>query len=213
MARPPRDAAEPRESRAYSRFVGTMKIVLPVLAALMVILVVAWPQLDGSGERFRIGEARIDLDDTGRQRLVNARYSGIDAADRPYSLSADSVMGLGAGNPDAVALERPKADITLADGSWVALTAEAGVYRRPDKLLVLDGTVGLFHDAGYEFHTASATVDFGRGVAYGFDPVTGQGPFGVITAAGFHVLDKGERIIFTGKARLELEPSAVRTGR
>ena len=38
----------------------------------------------------------------------------------------------------------------------------------------------------------------------------GQGPFGYLKAEGFRITDKGGRILFTGKARLELRPEAAK---
>jgi lipopolysaccharide export system protein LptC len=40
------------------------------------------------------------------------------------------------------------------------------------------------------------------GTAYGQEPIEGQGPFGNIKAQGFRVIDRGERVIFTGKAKM-----------
>jgi lipopolysaccharide export system protein LptC len=43
-----------------------------------------------------------------------------------------------------------------------------------------------------------------QGEASGDKPVTGQGPVGTIRSAGFRILERGKRVIFTGKSRLVL---------
>jgi len=45
-----------------------------------------------------------------------------------------------------------------------------------------------------------------KGSAEGDDPIEGHGPFGTIVAEGFRIENQGEVIVFTGKARLLLEP-------
>ena len=71
---------------------------------------------------------------------------------------------------------KPKGDITLKDGTWLALSAEAGVYRKKDELLDLEGNVNLFHDGGYEIATSRARIDLAKNSAEGDEPVVGQGP-------------------------------------
>ena len=109
-------------------------------------------------------------------------------------------------------LDRPKADITLGDGSWVALTAKDGLYRREDRVLRLRGGVSLFHDSGTEFITETALVDLAGHAAEGDERVRGHGPFGLLESEGFRILERGDRIVFTGKSTLTLFRSDRRTG-
>src|SRR6185312_2078985 len=97
-----------------------------------------------------------------------------------------------------ITLERPKGDLTTASGSWLELSASTGLYQPQPQLLDLFGEVGLYQDKGNEFHSATAHVDMAAGTAEGDDPITGQGPFGNVTAEGFRILDRGDTIIFTG---------------
>ena len=60
----------------------------------------------------------------------------------------------------------------------------------------------MFHDQGYEFQTATARVDLENSTASGDEPIDGQGPFGILKAQGFRVLESGERIFFVGPATL-----------
>jgi lipopolysaccharide export system protein LptC len=203
-----RRPARPRIAarRSYSRFVGMMKVVLPLAAGILVLMVVIWPNLYGEKSGFRLGVARFPVGEGGGQRLVNARFTGVDSDNRPYVITAAAAIQPDAAT-EAVALERPAADISLADGTWIALTADRGRYQRTDKRLELSGTVNLFHDKGYEFNTTEAVIDLDRGTASGSAPIAGQGPFGQLRAAGFQVLERGARVIFTGKAALTLYPA------
>ena len=112
---------------------------------------------------------------------------------------------------DEIELTNPKTDITLEDGSWLALTADRGRYFQSRQILDLFGMVNLFHDSGYEFQSTRAHIDLVAGTAEGDQPITGQGPFGELTAEGFRILDKGRTIHFTGKAKLVIYPRGERS--
>ncbi len=195
--------------KRYSRFVGLMKIVLPSVAAVLVALVVAWPQFQDVREGFRIEIAKLQMPFSGGQHLANARFTGVDKRNRPYTVTADSAVQTDE-RPGVVDLAHPKADITLSNGAWVAASASQGTYTKRDELLRLNGQVDLFHDTGFEMHTPSALVDLKNGTAAGDQPVQGHGPSGALNSAGFRIYDGGKRILFTGKARLILRPDANR---
>lgn len=189
----------------YSRFVATAKRLLPVAAALVIGLVALWPHIHTKDNKFRIGISSLQDGDTGQPTMVNPRYVGTDAENRPFSITADLARNLALGS-NAVDLEMPKADITMADGTWLVLTASSGHFDRMNKTLLLAGNVNLFHDRGYEIRTAKVLVDIGEGAARSTDPVDGQGPFGEMKAEGFQLLDRGATILLTGRAKVVFYP-------
>lgn len=200
------NAQRRRPGAGYSRFVTSMKLVLPIGAGILVMLVVLWPEINNNPSKFQLGVTRIDVDGADGQKLINARYTGTDGENNPYSVTADTLMQ----NPeqeDLVDLKNPKADITISGGSWLAVMAPAGQYRKKDQVLELFGGVNAFHDLGYEFHTEHAILDFRDGSAFGASAVHGQGPFGEIQSEGFRVHENGANIMFTGRARLLLYPN------
>jgi lipopolysaccharide export system protein LptC len=191
--------------QAYTRFVALMKLLLPAVAVGLLLLVAVWPRLQESLDRLRVTFNRIDLGEAGDLRMVNAHYSGIDKLHRPYVVTAD-VARQTPNHSDLVALEGPKADMTLTNGAWLAVTSDTGVYLTQGQQLDMFGAVKLFHDRGYEMTTDTAHVDMPQGTAEGKDPVQGQGVFGDIVSEGFLLTDHGDNITFTGKAKLHLIP-------
>ena len=201
----------PTVSRGYGRFVGVMRILLPTVATALLFLVALWPQLTDQQQRYSITPSKIAAEAAKTLTMVNGVYSGIDERRRPFTLTADAVE-LSNSELSVVELTSPKADLIMEDGTWVAVTANAGTYDRDTKVLKLRGEVNLFHDSGYEFRTDAAVVDMMAGDAYGTDPVEGQGPFGNIKSDGFVIRNRGETIEFTGKADLLLYPGQVQGG-
>lgn len=202
-----------RLATRYSRFVFLMKYLLPVIACILVAMVVMWPEVESVKDTFRLGLSGITGFESGAgQRIAKARYTGRNSQNLPFTITADrAVQPETAGAP--VRLEKPKADITLADGAWLALSAAHGNFDKEHQQLALDGGVDLFHDAGMEFHTPDAIVDIEAGTAHGTNGAKGQGPIGRITGEGFRILDHGKRILFTGRSRLVLHGNGKGSGR
>ncbi len=193
--------------KAYSRFVSLMKVLLPVIALLLIALVVVWPHLKLQDSRFSIGFSALRVGNVEDPAMINPRFQGADKDRQTFAITADIAKNLL--NADkSVELEMPKADISLDDGSWLVVTAKQGIYVRQHETLTLTHSVNMFHDSGYEFRTESADIDLTKGTATGTVPVEGQGPFGNLQAEGFHLVDKGKTIYFTGKSKLTIYPGA-----
>ena len=191
----------PRGGFGRSRFVAAMKYILPGLAMLLLMLVVAWPEFASDDNRFRIPEA-VGPIGTSRPQVLNARVLGVDSKSRPFQITAETSALKNEGGREFYQLEQPKADIVLEDGTWVALTAVDGEYEEETKFLYLVGNVNVFHDAGHEFNTPKARFNLNDRSASGDDPVEGQGPLGTLKSEGFRIFDGGERVLFTGKSQM-----------
>ncbi len=204
-------AVNRHHASTYSRFVNWMKLFLPFLAVLIIIMVAIWPHLKVKNNRFQIEFSSLKMGASEDPSMVNPRYIGTDNNRQTFSVTADLAKNLLQGET-AVVLEMPKADITLKDGSWVVLTAETGTFGRTEKTLDLAGAVNMFHDSGYEFQTTKAHIDLAKGVASGTEPVEGQGPFGILKAEGFRLVQSDRTIHFTGKSKLILYPGLENAG-
>jgi lipopolysaccharide export system protein LptC len=188
---------------AHSVFVSLLKLLLPAVAVGLILLVVVWPQVQQDDSRFRVGVSKLAPEQAENLNMINARFEGVDDQDRPFTVTAD-VATQRQGQPNLIELQLPKADMTMKDGAWVALTARQGLYRRDSKVLELSGEVSLFHDRGFELRTSAARIDLEAGVASGDRPVQGHGPSGRLEAEGFRMGQNGERILFTGNSRMVL---------
>ena len=135
--------------------------------------------------------------------MMRALYVGTDTQNRPFSLTADRAVQ-STSEPGVLDLVRPQGELTLKDGTWIAIKADRGRYNDKTGKLLLLGNANLFHDKGYEFKSDEAHVDVKAGNAWGDLPVTGQGPFGEIFSRGFRLFDSGATIVFNGPAHLDL---------
>jgi lipopolysaccharide export system protein LptC len=205
----PSAALAPRRTGAlHSHVVSLLKFLLPAVALGLIALVLLWPQLNPIETGFRLRPVAVSVDDLENLRMVNPRYVGTDAQNQPYTITADQATQV-SGDSNTTDLIKPKGDITLKRGTWIALSAETGIYRKQEQLLDLEGNVNLFHDAGYEIVTARAHINLDQGTAKGDDPVVGQGPDMELSGQGFRVFDRGERILVTGQSRLVIQPTKM----
>jgi lipopolysaccharide export system protein LptC len=199
-----------RYSAFYSHLVTLLKLVLPSVAVGLVAMILLWPQLNPIDQRFRLKPVSGGIVDLENLRMINPRYTGSDTQNQPYVVTADQALQV-SGDSNVTNLMKPKGDITLKDGTWLALSAETGVYRKKDEMLDLEGSVNLFHDGGYEIVTSQARVDLRKNSAEGAQPVVGQGPDTELHGEGFRVHNGGERVIVTGRSRLVIRsPDAVK---
>lgn len=212
MPQSPRQEAGPRiapqinrRRNAYARFVRLLRVILPTLAAILIGLVVLWPQISPRHDRFRIGFADLEVSDDGLS-MIRPRYVGTDEQSRPFSISASSVRNL-VPDGETMLLDEPEAEITLQDGSWVTVTADTGVYDVDENALTLSGAVRLYHDEGYSLETTKAYVDLAQSVITGDEAVSGHGPSGFLEGTGFRVGDNGLTIDVRGPARMIINPS------
>ena len=192
--------------RRYSRFVGAMKVALPVTALSLIAAVVAWPGGDSSRPgALPISFANIKIDPTGLA-MKSPRFVGVDTQGQAYTVTADEAVQDKA-EAERVDLTNPEAEITLKDRGWFHLQSETGVIHPKTNTIELYGDVSLFSSEGWEAHGSAVTANMEEGTARSDQPVTGQGPAGTLSADRFEAWDSGHNLRFLGNVRMTVMPS------
>ena len=192
-----------RKLAARRRTVLWTKRLLPVFALLLLGSVAMWPEIRDMFDRtrfpFKHGGFSADMK---AGRLLNMRYHGVDARNRPYTVTASQAQQAG---PERINLMEPKGDLVSENGSWTYAQSQQGVYMQHTGQLDLSGDVTIYRDDGITMHTAATAVDLKAGAAAGTAPTHTEGPFGTLDSAkGFALVDKGAVIQFDGQSRLLL---------
>jgi lipopolysaccharide export system protein LptC len=188
----------------YSRRVLFLKRMLPAVGLTLLLLVAVWPKLHPLLQQVQFGFAAIDLREARELSMLNPRYAGLDRYNRPYVITAAVGRQVPDRN-DVMALEKPKAVMTVHGGASVVVTAATGIYQSQAQLLDLFEDVTLIHENGTRFVTRRGHVNLSDNTAEGHDPVEGHGPSGDIRGEGFQILSKGDTVIFTGRSDLLLK--------
>lgn len=205
MLAPSRERRAPSAGQLARRriLVSIAKRLLPLAAIGLLAAIALWPELYSAEDRGRVAFRRVVQAAPDALRIVDPRYQGVDEQNRPYTVTAS--LATQGGNEDVVVLNEPRADLLLDDTAWVYLESQRGHFDRPTNRLDLSGQVTVHHDDGTQFVTERAAIDLGAGAAAGDAPVAAQGPFGNLTAEGFRLFDRGQVVVFTGRARAVLE--------
>ena len=202
----PRAGAATPPRRGYTRVVRLLRYVLPAIAAFLIGLVVAWPQLVGNGGGLiapMLAPGQIDGVDV--MRMDNPRYVGRTSDAKPFEVTAASAR-LDPTQPNRIHLDQLAADIATAGTRQVRLQAVSGIYDRDTEDVNLSGGIELTTSDGYRFETPSALLKLDRGRVVGQEPIAGSGPSGTIAAERFEFRDGGDVLRFNGRVRVTLHP-------
>lgn len=125
--------------------------------------------------------------------ILNPRFEGRDASDRPYVITADTARRR-PNDTGVVDLTNPQ----FADEINNTVDARDGVYDREGQMLDLTGGVVMRDPGGYTFTTEAATMFVQENRIVGETEIRGEGPIGEIRADTYEVTDNGKRVIFRG---------------
>lgn len=192
-------------ARRYSRFVRYMRLVLPIMAIMTLVVILAWPGFVQRRGGVQLSFARIEGADA-ELKMIAPRLTGTDTAGQPYTVTATSAVPE-ANDSNRVRLEAVDGDITLSDGTWINVQAPWGVYDKFLRRLDLVGPVALHTDQGYEVNARSAVVELGKGSIQTDEPIEIQGPFGTLRADRALLTQRGRHVAFDGHVRTMLVPN------
>jgi lipopolysaccharide export system protein LptC len=190
------------------RLLRWTKWILPAAAAVLLISIGAWPELNRAMNAGRTGLRQASRFAMDSGRLVGAHYRGLDVHGRPYTITADEAQQV-SGSGDRINLTRPIADTLTQSGSWVMIRADRGVYMQHSQLLDLDGHVFLYRDDGIMMNGPTAGLDLKRGIIASDDGVHAEGPFGVLDAQGYLMSQRDGLVQFRGPSRMILNDDHV----
>ena len=190
----------------YTRFVRTMKVMLPIIALSLIVLVVLFSTRGRDSGVIAISPMMLDTL-TEDRALVKPKLTGTDGRGQPFTVTAKGAT-IEPGKTRRMTIDEVKADVTMQDKSWVQIGAVQGVLDVEAKTLDLKDTINIYSDRGYECHTDQARYDFGLGLLKGDRPIKCQGPLGVITAKRFEGLRDPGVLKFMGGVSTTYFPAA-----
>lgn len=202
-----REATEFAKASRHSSRVRRLKIILPVIAAIVVIGFIGAVALRNvSLPDIQIGG--LNLDD-GKLVMEHPQLSGTDAEKRPYSLTAEKAIQ-DLSKPKSIELNVITAKLPMENGVYADITADKGVYDADKKTLIMDGKVTLKTDNGMKIDLVDVNVDIAVGSLETSNPVSLKTESANIVADSLRVEKNGELIIFEKRVRMTLDPSGIK---
>ena len=188
--------------KLHTGLIRALKILLPVVALSVVLLVLAWPRIEDA-----MAPAQRQLvqskQNNGRNELMNPVFNSVDNHDEPYQVTATRAVQ-SINNTDVILLDKPTANIILNSGHVIDGNAVHGTYTQSEGKLLLEGDVTLHEEEGYVAKTSKAVVNAKTHQSSSDQPVRVTGPSGTIDATGMQVNSDSQVLIFTGPAKMML---------
>jgi len=196
-----------RRMRHHSRLVISLKVLFPSLAALMIGLVIVWPQMKNQQEEAvsLLASETEQMNMPSDQVMVNPRFFSVDEKGEPFNLTADSAFEL-PGDTRRIQLEAVKADLLKHKDRWVALDAQIGIYSQAEDTMELLEQVNLYTQTGEEIETTQALINLKNRDILGNKEVFLRSEKGYARAQGFSVTQNGTVIKLTGKTHVVFSP-------
>lgn len=206
-----RAAEELRRERArwalpgsgWDRFTKVMKVVLPVLAALILLAGLIWPILQDQEFSFILSKDEVDMAGD-RMRLGEAVYRGEDDEGRPFVIRAGRGVQQTSTDPRVVLVDL-SAHLEMTEG-LATVRAERGVYNLQDETMFIDGPVLVSRTDGYRLATSDVLVDIPGRAVLGQGRIDGKLPLGSFSGDRLRAdLDK-RTVVLEGNARMRINP-------
>ena len=187
----------------YTRFVLFGKFLLVFVAVCLSALLFIIPLVKKDKPGERIAFAATEQGSITNPVMTNPKFQGLDKDNNPFTVIAETATHE---TKDRVALTNIKGDMTTKDNQWFTISADSGTLEIEKRQMQLVGNVNAFYGGGYEIRTDWVQVDMASSEAFGDMPVEAQGQVGTLTAKGFHMFDKGERVVFKGPVKMRIYP-------
>ena len=189
---------------AYIRLLSFGKLAIGAMVLILIAAVVVVPFVKSEDDGVRIALTQVDeATKVTRPIMKNPRYESVDGDGQPFTIRAHEAMQMDESN---VQLNQIKADVSMNNGMWLALTAKQGKLDIDAQKMQLTQQVHLIANNGYELRTEKLNVDMKTSRAYGNQPVSGQGPMGHIKADEFLIEGEASRVLFTDNVKLVIYP-------
>lgn len=192
-------------SERYTQFVNLMRIVLPVTALMITLIVVVYAMVVRPNTQVALTFSGVDQFE-GDLTMTNPRFTGLDAEERFFDVTA-SMARRDDENSDLVTLENVTAAITHEGEDFLSVTAEHGSIDASVGALELGPNVQISLKDGHEFTTEGVRAQLKDGIIEGMRPIKGFGPIGSFSADSFEVSKKDRSFKLIGRVRMRLNTS------
>jgi lipopolysaccharide export system protein LptC len=195
----------------HSQRVRHLRLAMPALAVGLLLtyaLSATPPRVD---REFLKQFSAIEATNEGEGvRLSKPRYAGEDLDGRPFEIAAQSAIR-GQSDTDPLALDRPEARRTRADGETSVLRAADGIYDQKQRLVDLIGEVELEQQGrsgSYVLRTDAAKADLDSQVVTSSAEVRGEGDSGTLRAGRATIFQNEDRMILEGGVNIVFTPKS-----
>ena len=195
------------QTEKHSRKVMLAKILLPSVAAVLVLILLVFPTLKKDvkefGLDFIISDGEIEKLDLDKTTVYIT-----DKNNKVNHFTAKKINETKTGSKK-YKLIKPEAVMQLNKG-WINIKSPDGTFNQTTNLLHLTNTVEFFFSEGMILKTPEIFFDFKKSFGYSNNRVTGKGSLGNIDAQGLEFSSADDYFAFTGKTTIIIKEESLR---
>ena len=179
--------------------VNIIKLVLSLFALSIIIASIAWFLLKNDHHDIKNASLHYDKIVLEEKSMINPQYQGIDKDGKPFTITAKRAVQE---DEHTISLFDIDAHMRTEKENYISLIAKRGLFTHDENKITLFDSVSLFADEGYEIETESALIYIKEGTMEGSNKITVKKHGTFLTAYGFKITDKGQKIHFSGPVSL-----------
>jgi lipopolysaccharide export system protein LptC len=192
---------------AHDRLIKWIKIVLPVAAGALLIVLALAP-LDRKGDVSFILDKKKVQSAPERMRVEEARYTGTDNKGRQFTMTAGRALQRSSNTP-LVDIEGMFARLNLEQGPLLIAANQARYNLDTQKVAVL-GPINVQGADGWQLKTSDVIVDLKQRQLASQGPAAGQMRLGQFRADHIRADLGAHTVVLDGGARLKIVQGTVR---
>ena len=185
----------------YSIFIKTIKYGFLVISIAIIVLII---NNNISHKIETVPNQKISNNDfkTISQVLHKPTFMSIDNKKQPFKVMAKKATRYKS-EPNIFNLDKPTGEIKSGEEMFF-LSGDYGIFNKEVQQLKVEGNVKFKNENDMIFKTSEMYFDFKKEILSGEKKVKGKKNNSLIISEGFKILNKGEKIFFTGKTKLTL---------
>ena len=198
------------QAAARSKLVRRLRIVLPLLAVALIVVLMTTTRERGAEDVFLDEFANLDARPE-ELRMANPTFAGVDNSGRPFEVTAEAALQA-PNAQEVVELVRPRA-ITKGVDADTRVTAARGVFQSEKNELELSDGVTLEHAIGgeiYTLRTPAAKVALEEETVQSTSGVEGDSAAGTLKADRMQAYNSEGRVVFEGNVSMRIYPSKAK---
>ena len=185
----------------YSTFIKSLKYLL-ISISFVILFILVFKSTSFKEKTENLVSFESQEFSAARQILSKPLFIGVDKKKQPFRISAKKATRLNT-NQDIFNLEEPEGEIETESEKFF-MKGTFGVFNNKDQILQIEGDVKFRNENSLNFDTTEAKFDFRKEILSGNKKVIGKKDNSTIISEGFRMINKENKIIFTGKSRLIL---------
>ena len=193
----------------HTRIIRLAKLLLPSIAALLIGLLIVFPNLKKASDEISIDVTFPKKGELEKLHVENTVFYITDKNNNVNNFTAKNIDETEPGSK-LIKLVEPDGVLPSKNGTWTNIKAPVGYFNQNTNILNLLDNVNIFYSDGMTAQTNEAFFDFKTSKGWGNKEVTSDGVFGTLNSQGFEFYSEKGLLIFTGKTYITVEEESLK---